>query len=275
MTATLSDTREREARADAAAPADSLHAGPELIRGHTWHGRKGAVRNSFRYRVDYVLLDPDAPAPKLLLFARNRAALAALHDSDHGGEPGQGRGAAWVREVLAAHGLPGGDRLRLMAQPRVMGHVFNPVSFWLCHDTAGHLRVVIAEVTNTYGDRHSYLCHREDREPITAGDTLHAQKCLHVSPFQRVEGGYAFRFDIRPDHVGIRIDFTGGNGGVVATLTGARDRLTDRRLLGACLRRPFGSRRVLALIHWQALRLWWKGARFRRRPAPPETQVSR
>ena len=71
------------------------------------------------------------------------------------------------------------------------------------------------------------------------------------------------------------IDFTGGNGGVTATLAGPRRPLTDARLLAACLRRPFGSRRVLALIHWQALKLWWKGARFRRRPEPPDAEVSR
>ncbi|WP_370283996.1 DUF1365 domain-containing protein [Pseudooceanicola sp.] len=249
--------------------------GAEIISGHTWHGRKGGMRNAFRYGVDYLLLDPEAPAPRLRLFRRNRGWLTSLNDSDHGGPPGEGRGAPWVRDQLAAHGLPGGHRILLLAQPKVLGHVFNPVSFWLCHDAALRLRVVVAEVTNTYGDRHSYLCHREDCEPIEAGDTLHARKILHVSPFQPQQGLYAFRFDIRPEHIGIRIDFTGGNGGVTATLAGPRRPLTDARLLAACLRRPFGSRRVLALIHWQALKLWWKGARFRRRPEPPDAEVSR
>jgi hypothetical protein len=246
----------------------------EHIRGETFHGRKGAVANSFRYGVDYVLLDPDtAQGPRL--FSRNRANLTALHDRDHGGAPGQGRGVPWVREVLAAHGLPGSDRILLMAQPRVLGHVFNPVSFWLCHDGTGALRVVIAEVTNTFGDRHSYLCHREDGAPLTREDRVAARKIFHVSPFQPVEGGYAFRFDIRPDRVGIWIDYTAGNGGLIATLTGTRRPLTSAAILGACLRRPFGSRRVLALIHWQALKLWWKGAGYRARPLPPADEVTR
>jgi hypothetical protein len=246
----------------------------EHIRGETFHGRKGAVRNRFRYGVDYLVLDPDTgrgPA----LFARNRANLMALHDADHGGPPGRGQGAAWVRAVLAAHDLPGADALLLMAQPRVLGHVFNPVSFWLCHDARGALRVVIAEVTNTYGDRHSYLCHRADLGPLGPGDEVAATKILHVSPFQPVEGGYRFRFDIRPDRVAIRIDYSAGEGGLVATLAGRRAPLTNAGILGACLRRPFGSRRVLALIHWQALKLWWKGARFRSRPLPPAEEVSR
>jgi len=155
-----------------------------------------------------------------------------------------------VREVLAADGLPVAERILLMAQPRVMGHVFNPVSFWLCQDADGALRVVIAEVSNTFGDRHSYLCHREDLAPLTREDTVQASKIFHVSPFQPVEGGYTFRFDIRDDRIGIWIDYSQGNGGLIATLTGPRRPLTTASILRTCLRAPFGSRRVLALIHW-------------------------
>jgi DUF1365 family protein len=245
------------------------------IAGHTWHGRKGEITNSFRYGVDYILLDAEAEVRPARLFGRNGRGLATIRDTDHGGPPRQGRGAAWVRDVLVAHGLPGPARIELLAQPRIMGHVFNPVSFWICRDAEDAPRVIIAEVTNTYGDRHSYLCHRDDLAPIRPEDRLKAGKVLHVSPFQRLDGRYEFRFDLRDDRIGIRIDFTGGNDGVIATLVGRRRRLTTRTVLAACLRRPFGSRRVLALIHWQALRLWWKGARFRARPAPPAEEVSR
>ena len=242
------------------------------LRGQTFHSRKGEVTNAFRYSVDYVLLDPEnATGPALL--SRIRANLTSLQDSDHGGAPGQGRGAAWLRDLLARRGLPG-SRISLLAQPRVLGHVFNPVAFWLVHDDLGALRVVVAEVTNTYGDRHSYLCHRDDLGPITPDDHLTAQKALHVSPFQPVAGGYVFRFDISPDRIGIWIDFTAGQGGLIATLTGPLTPLTNRAILTACLRRPFGSRRVLALIHWQALKLWWKGVGFRARPAPPAHSVT-
>ena len=243
----------------------------ELIRGETFHGRKGAVANSFRYSVDYVLLDVErARGPGLL--SRNRGNLFAVHDSDHGGAPGKGRGVLWVREVLAAHGLAA-ERVLLMAQPRVLGHVFNPVSFWLCYQGEA-LVAVISEVTNTYGDRHSYLCHREDKGPITREDTLTATKIFYVSPFQPVEGGYRFRFDIRPERVGVWIDYSNGTGGLFTNLIGPRVPLTNGAILWAALRRPFGSRRVLALIHWQALKLALKGVSFRRRPVPPETEVS-
>jgi hypothetical protein len=243
------------------------------LRGVTFHGRKGPVRNSFRYGVDYVWADEGAAGPRL--FGRNRAGLMSLWDRDHGGTPGQGTGAVWVRQVLADHGFDAPARLSLLAQPRVLGHVFNPVSFWLAHDGAGALRVVVAEVTNTYGDRHSYLCHRDDRGPLGPDDTVVARKIFHVSPFQPVAGTYRFRFDIRPDRVGIWIDYDTPGGGVFTNLIGPVAPLTTAGILWAGLRRPFGSRRVLALIHWQALRLWWKGAAFQNRPEPPADEVTR
>lgn len=245
------------------------------IAGVTFHGRKGAVENAFRYSIDYVLLDAEAPVRGPWLFRRNGRGLTSLQDSDHGGAPRAGRGAAWVRDVLARHQITGVARVELLAQPRMLGHVFNPVSFWLCRRADEALIAVIAEVNNTFGDRHSYLCHHSDLRPIAPTDTLHARKIFHVSPFQPVEGDYAFRFDIGTNRLGIWIDYARGKGGLIATLTGKRQPLTNRAILAFCLRRPFGARRVLALIHWQALKLWLKGAVYRPRPQPPQEDVSR
>lgn len=241
------------------------------IAGETYHGRRGDTKNAFRYSIDYVLLDADADVDRPALFARNARGVMSVHDSDHGGAPSAGTGVAWVRDVLASHNLDVTGRIELLAQPRVLGHVFNPVSFWLCYD-ADVLRVVIAEVSNTFGDRHSYLVHHEDLREITKADTITAQKIFHVSPFQDIAGSYVFRFDILPDSIGIWIDFSEG---LIATLSGPRKRLTNAGILKAMLRRPFGSRRVLALIHWQAIKLWWKGAGYRPRPEPPTKDVSR
>ena len=243
------------------------------IDARTFHGRKGRVDNAFTYTIDYVLMDAEADVSGPWLFSRNRRNLFSVQDCDHGGAPHEGRGADWVREVLTTQGIAQPDRIELLAQPRVLGHVFNPVSFWLCRDALGQLVNVVAEVTNTFGDRHSYIC-GADGTPIAPTDTLRSRKILHVSPFQDISGGYAFRFDIRDDKIGIWIDFTDGNGGLLATLTGSRRPLTNWAILRAAVRRPFGSRRVLGLIHWQALKLWWKGARYRSRPEPPEAEVS-
>lgn len=247
------------------------------IKGETFHGRRGAIENAFRYGVDYLLLDPTKLSQVPWVLKRNGVGLLSLHDKDHGGAPGKGRGVTWVQDVLRDRGLSGlaDGRILLLAQPRVLGHVFNPVSFWLVEDSDQELRVVIAEVTNTYGDRHSYVCHRDDLAPIRREDTITASKIFHVSPFQNVEGAYQFRFDIRDDKIGIWIDYRAGNHGLYATLTGGRRPATSLGLIGAMLRRPFGSRRVLGLIHWQAVKLWWKGAAFRSRPEPPANEVSR
>lgn len=247
------------------------------IQGKTFHGRRGAVENAFTYGIDYVMLDAEAPSRGPALFGRNRAGFFSLQDSDHGGLPKLGTGASWARDVLDAHGLSGvtDGKLMLLAQPRVMGHVFNPVSFWLAYDRQNRLRAVIAEVSNTFGDRHSYLCAHHDHRVISRQDTLSATKIFHVSPFQPIDGGYAFRFDIRPDKIGVWIEFTTGKEGVLATLTGPRQQLTNWSIFRAALRRPLGSRRVLGLIHWQAVKLWWKGASYGNRPEPPAEEVSR
>ncbi|MEM6372045.1 MAG: DUF1365 domain-containing protein, partial [Pseudomonadota bacterium] len=160
------------------------------IAGVTYHGRKGDVNNAFRYSVDYMLLDAETPVRTPSLFARNGRGVMALDDVDHGGPPKAGRGAPWVRDVLEAHQVSGVTRVELLAQPKVLGHVFNPVSFWLCRRSDAALIAVIAEVTNTFGDRHSYLVHHADLRPIAPDDRLAATKIFHVSPFQPVEGGY-------------------------------------------------------------------------------------
>ncbi|MBW4706469.1 DUF1365 domain-containing protein [Roseobacter sp. YSTF-M11] len=245
------------------------------IAGQTYHGRKGAIENAFRYSVDYVLLDAEAEVRTPGLFTRNGRGVTSLHDSDHGGAPGAGTGAFWVRRVLESHQITGVEKVELLAQPRMFGHVFNPVSFWLCRRADNALIAVIAEVSNTFGDRHSYLCHHPDLRPIDPSDTLQAAKIFHVSPFQPVEGGYTFRFDITEARIGIWIDYACEKGGLIATLTGKREPLTNRSIMRAALRRPFGARRVLTLIHWQALKLWFKRAQYRPRPAPPEKEVSR
>jgi DUF1365 family protein len=247
------------------------------VAASTFHGRQAeGVTNAFRYSLDYVLLDPEAEIDGPRFFSRSGTSLFSIRDADHGGPPGRGRGAAWLREALSAHlpqFVPG--RILLLAQPRVLGYVFNPVSFWLVHGLEGSLRVVVAEVTNTYGDRHSYLCHAPDLAPIGPEMHLTAAKAFHVSPFRPIAGDYTFRFDVRPDRIGIWIEHRAQDGTLLATLAGPRRPLTSGAILRACLRRPLGARRVMALIHWQAVKLWWKGAVFRARPAPPARDLSR
>lgn len=241
------------------------------IAATTSHTRRGGPGHAFRHGVDYVLIDPEArdgPA----LFSRNRPNLVYVRDRDHGGAPGQGKGAPWARAIFAERGVGDADVL-LLTQPRAFGYVFNPVSFWLAMK-GNALCAVIAEVTNTYGDRHSYYCANPDLAPISPRDRITVAKLMHVSPFQDVAGDYSFHFDIRTDRIAIRIDHRNGDRGLIATLSGPRAPLTNTAILAALLRRPAGAMRTIALIYWQALRLKLKGARFRARPTPPNREVS-
>ncbi|WP_127115125.1 DUF1365 domain-containing protein [Shimia sediminis] len=244
---------------------------PDHIAGSTTHARRGSVKNAFTYSIDFVLIDPRASLGPAL-FSRNRFNLASVRDRNHGGKRGEGRGVAWAEQVLSCAGVPF-KRILLLTQPTFLGKVFNPVSFWLAYE-GDDLTAVIAEVNNTFGERHSYLCHLPGFAPITAAETLRAEKLFHVSPFQQVSGRYSFRFNIRDDAISIRITHENGADGVIATLSGARQPLTNRAILTGVLRRPIAPLRTLGLIYWQAAKLKLKGAPFRRRPTPPQQEIS-
>lgn len=245
----------------------------EHIVGTTTHARRGEIRNGFSYGVDYVLIDPELEATGPRLFSRNRFNLASVYDRDHGGPLSNGRGAVWARDVLTNAGLTLPPQILLLTQPRFLGRVFNPVSFWLAMQ-GDALVAVIAEVSTPFGDRHSYLCHAPDFAPITQDTKITAPKSLHVSPFQDVQGHYEFTFDVTPQKIAIRILHRNGDQGVIAVLSGPRATMTNRGLIYASLRRPMGGLRISALIYWQALRLKLKGAKYRDRPTPPKTEVT-
>lgn len=244
------------------------------------HSRRGAIRHTFRHRVDFLLFSPQAARFPVLL-RRGRFGLMSFHGPDHGGPRGDGSGPAWAWGQFAAAGLPPapGLVLALLAQPRFLGHWFNPVSFWMVL-RGDDLLAVIAEVNNTFGQRHSYLCacplpDGTGFAPLGPDQTVRADKLFHVSPFQDVAGGYRFGFALQPDRLAIRIAQIAGDEGVLATMAGPLQPLTSRAVLAAALRRPGGSLRVVALIFWHALRLRLKGARYRPLPSPPEQEISR
>jgi len=247
------------------------------LKGQTFHKRLGGIDNAFKYKVDFVLAEPDAPQKPPALFSYNRFNVCSLHEADNGGTRGAGTGTQWVRNVLHQHGLDvlGEFRILLLTQPRVFGRVFNPVSFWLFVDENNALHGAIAEVNNTFGDRHSYLCHHDDLRPIKASDTVSAQKLFYVSPFQPVKGEYQFRFTYTPTHFSARIELRHGSGGIVATLGGELAPLTSAGILKTQIYRPVGSLRVMGLIFYQAMKLRLKGARYRPYSKSTDLEVSK
>ncbi|MFC3059931.1 DUF1365 domain-containing protein [Paenirhodobacter populi] len=239
------------------------------------HARRGAARHAFRYRVDYLLLAPEAVRPRGL-FRLGRFGLFSFRPADHGGRRGTGTGASWAWEVLAQAGLSRDETMTmtLMAQPRFLGFWFNPVSFWMVL-RGDDLLAVIAEVNNTFGQRHSYLCHRPRFAPIRARDRLRTDKAFHVSPFQDIAGSYEFRFSVSAADIVVGIRHIDRDEGLVATMRAKPRPLRQSGLLAAALRRPGGALRILSLIYWQALRLRLKGVVYRPLPPEPPEEISR
>lgn len=253
-----------------------------LLVGTVRHRRHTPRTNAFRYRVWHLLLDVDeldeldATIPG---FAHRRAGLVSIRPTDHFGPvdlPLREKVDRWV----AGQGrtLPAG-RLLLVAYPRVLGHVFNPVSWWYAFHPDGSLGLVIAEVRNTFGDWHAYLLDPDGR---AARMHARADKVFHVSPFLPIDG-LDYRFSFRPpsadasaasnERVVQHIDVRDPDGATVfdATQAEVAEALTGRSLAGVLVRRPLITLRTVALIHGQALRLLWRRTPFHRRPAPPPT----
>ncbi|MFZ5558946.1 MAG: DUF1365 domain-containing protein [Pseudomonadota bacterium] len=255
-----------------------MSTGPAaLYFGEVGHARRRPFVHRFRYPVFFIGFDPEARHTlRHPLFGVNRPGLLSYRDADHGRRDGS-PAAAWARAVLARHGLAEADgALWLQTFPRVLGYVFNPVSFWYCHDRDGALRAVLAEVNNTFGETHTYLVAHGDRRPIRPGDSLNARKAFHVSPFFGVDGQYRFRFLRRGERTVVRIDYADTGGPLLDTwVSGTARPLSTGSVLRACLRYPWMTAAVVVRIHWQALRLWMRGARFFRKPPPPAEEVTR
>jgi DUF1365 family protein len=237
-----------------------------LCEGWVSHRRRDRPGHGFRYRVFLTLLDLDEIATldqRLRLFGHNRPRPVSFRDEDHLAASGRGVRLDLAETVRAAgHAMPEG-RVELLTHCRIFGYVFNPVSMFYCYDREDRLALAVAEVNNTYGDRHSYV--------LPVGDSTfewRTKKLMHVSPFFRPDAG-TYRWEVPPpaERLSLGIDLTrNGVTELAARLSLARRPLTDRTLASALVRYPFMTATVIGAIHFEALRLRLKGARFWSRP---------
>jgi DUF1365 family protein len=213
------------------------------------------------------------------LFQHNRFGALSLHDRDHGPRDGSDL-AAWARGDLARAGLGRfGASIRFMAIPRVFGWAFNPIAFYFCRDAQGRLGAVLHQVKNTFGDQHGYLLPVDPAAEGTALIRQRADKRMHVSPFFDLHGGYRFAFRAPGFAPGGRFDLALRYGSdaaprMTAAMNLATTSATNAAILGALIQQPFMPVKVYAAIHWQALRLWLRGAVFHPTPAAPAEPVS-
>ncbi|MBU3616309.1 DUF1365 domain-containing protein [Polynucleobacter sp. JS-Polo-80-F4] len=249
------------------------------------HQRLRPAKNAFGYGVFTVSIPMRARGanPTLLThlgLSDNRWGLCAFFDKDHGlGEPNS---LAWIEKILAENHVQHVDgEIWLQTFPRVLGYVFNPVSFWLCTRADGKVQAVLAEVNNTFGERHCYLLYKDSGEALRSGETLTSKKVFHVSPFCDVRGDYHFRFLFSQDSNSgnnnvCRIELHEDGLPLINTsISGTSRPLSQANVMLALIRYPLMSLGVIFRIHWQALKLWVKGVPFHSKPKPPELEVSR
>jgi DUF1365 family protein len=261
-----------------AAPV-TVDAVPWIGFGTVWHRRLRPLEHQFRYPAYFLML----PMRRLRVQAcaalnRNRWGWLSFHDRDHG--VGGADALDWFEQLLQREGVADADgEVWLQTFPRVLGYVFKPVSFWYAHRADGSLAAVLAEVNNTFGERHAYLLTGPE---LGRGDTVTARKVFHVSPFCGVNGEYSFRFerlvtpDGRPAHTLARVDLHDAQGPLLQTsVAGAMVELTAATVRRAIFGMPFMTLGVILRIHWQALRLWLKRVPFFTKPQPPQHFVSR
>ncbi|WP_306121012.1 DUF1365 domain-containing protein, partial [Roseitalea sp. MMSF_3504] len=245
-----------------------------LYPGKVMHARLKPFGHRFTYRVFSALLDLDrlaeidAASP---LFSVDRFNLAAFHQADH--LPADG-GHATLRDYASALVEQGGGRrparILLLAYPRLLGYVFNPLSVYFCYDAADRLSAAIYEVRNTFGERHTYVCAVEPGQLTPAGLRQERTKIFYVSPFIDLGARYHFRVLPPGQQVRVRILETEDAQPLLsATFSGSAQPLDTAHLLGQIARLPFMTLKVIAGIHWQALKLWLKGAKFHARGRPP------
>lgn len=248
-----------------------------IYTGEVMHRRLAPVGHAFRYGVFFMRLRVDAPPARWpALMSRNRWNLFSFYDADHGPRDGSAL-EPWLRDLLSKNGLDCADgAIWLQTFPRVLGYVFNPVSFWLCHDRDGALRAVLAAVSNTFGEHHHYLVAHTDARPITSGDWLKASKVFHVSPFFPVTGEYSFRFTDTGERCCFRIDYDDGRGArLLTSVGGVAAPLQTPALAFAFFRYPWMTLGVMLRIHYHALRLWLKRLPFYSKPLPPAEKITR
>lgn len=247
-----------------------------LYRGRVMHRRLRPKRHRLAYSLSMVLLDLDeldALDRRLRLFSLERWNLFSFRQRDHG------EGSAVPLRQQIERLLDGADiatdslKVQLLTMPRLLGFVFNPISIYFCTSAGGGLAAIVYEVSNTFGQRHSYLLEVSQAPGTTVYQN--APKHLHVSPFMAMNQTYSFRVTPPGERLGVAITSRDADGPVlIAVLEASRQPLSDAALLRSFVAMPLMTFKVVAAIGWEALKLWLKRVPVHRLPPPPTEAVT-
>lgn len=250
----------------------SPHSDSALYKGTVMHARLKPMGHRFQYSVYTLLLDLDnlSIAVKSPIFSHNRFNLLSFYDKDHGSRDGLSL-RTHVDSLLLKAGATRPHAVKLLCYPRILGWVFNPLSVYYCYDALGTLTAIIYEVRNTFGETHTYVAPIQEGELRDGLVRQERDKRFYVSPFIKMEMRYRFRLNQPDERLTLRILECDTEGPLLsATFSGDRFPLTSGMLLRAFFQVPFQTLKIVGGIHWEALKLWKKGAKFHRRPKRPK-----
>lgn len=245
-----------------------------IYRSTVKHRRFQPMGHQLSYKVWSLLVDLDeidGLAGRIPFLSRNRWNIVSFHDRDHGPRDGSDL-KGWFTSQTAAVGVDlTGGTVRIMAFPRLLGYTFNPITVWFGYDRDQHLRAVMYEVHNTFGHQHSHLVVLPEASHGTGTMRHDLRKELHVSPFFDQIGTYRVTVNQPTTDYSLTIEYLDEDGGrlLTASQRGKRTELTGRSLLKQFITSPMLTVKVIVGIHWEAIKLLRKGARYRPVPAPP------
>lgn len=240
------------------------------------HQRLFPQQYRFQYRVFSLLLDIDQldQVAKQPFFSINRFNLFSVYTKDHGARNATSW-RVWIDETLQAQGLNDvASKVQVQCFPRILGYGFNPLSLWYCYNAQAEIFAVVCEVSNTFGEHHHYVLH-EHGSPLALPVKADKEKVFHVSPFINMDQQYRFTIDKPTEQLRVVIqEYEDNELMLVATQQGQRHALTSANLLKYFFKVPFMTIKIMTLIHWHALKLWLAGAKFYRKPEPPDEIAS-
>jgi len=265
----MSRTRVTTTVANCLAP----EAAGTLYTGTVMHQRLKPFGHRFSYSVFSLLVDLDRLSEldaQTFLLSVNRPGAVAFYERDHVEKEGETLRQYANRLLRDAGFQTPAHRILMLAYPRVFGYAFNPISVYFAYDKNGTLIALVYAVRNTFGERHSYVAPILNGESGPAGIRQTRAKVLHVSPFIEMSARYFFRILPPGKTVRLRIlEDVGGEPVLAATFNGDAEHLDNASLAACLIKFPLMTLKVMFGIHWQALRLWFKGAKFHRSPPPP------
>ncbi|MAQ70670.1 MAG: DUF1365 domain-containing protein [Alphaproteobacteria bacterium] len=246
-----------------------------LYVGSVFHKRHKPFTHSFKYRVFSLFCDIEempALSDSLRLFSYNKFNLMGFYDKDHGPRNGDNL-YKWIVDIANGRNIDiNGGKIYFLGFPRILGYVFNPISLYFLYDKKHTLQAVLYQVKNTFGEQHCYLAPLETPGKI---DKHAHQKMFHVSPFMEMDAEYNFSLQEPDENLSFAIHQFDRTGKILtATWDGKKTPLTDKAILKTFITHPLLTLKIIAGIHWEALRLWLKGAKYIPKPHQKEQDIT-